>query len=272
MSYYDPSFTLSPLKTATTSPEPLLPPPTGEWTRDCWKHLDKCLAAERLAVAASRGLGSDALADVAEISKDAVLDRFAEQLGGASILLSLGTDWSRRVGMTICFGVQTHIAHRSRLMLRLDVLVKKQARRAMRKPTTTRQDTTQPQTRYGGLLREAMALSETSEGCVTSDALKTIRIFPDLSLSSRQTSDIRDPIRTPSRTPDPTPMHPKDKVHLRHASVPPKSRIPIRPKRLVDLRHLSPIKADRTGRSARRSSGCSVKDLVRQFEKLDKLE
>lgn len=94
MSYRDASFTLSPLKVATR-PEPLLPPPSGEWTRDCWKCLDKCLVAERLAVAAAHSLGTDLFADTGDISRDAVLDRFASQLGGESVLAGLGSDWSR---------------------------------------------------------------------------------------------------------------------------------------------------------------------------------
>lgn len=95
MSYCDASFTLSPLKAMTTRPPPPLPPLGGEWTRDCWKSLDKCLVAERLAVAAARDLGTDVFADTGDISKDAVLDRFASQLGGESVLASLGPDWSR---------------------------------------------------------------------------------------------------------------------------------------------------------------------------------
>lgn len=95
MSYCDASFTLSPLKATATRSEPLLPPPTGEWTRDCWKCLDKCLVAERLAVGAARGLGTDVFADTEDISKDAVLDRFSNQLGGESVLAELGPEWSR---------------------------------------------------------------------------------------------------------------------------------------------------------------------------------
>lgn len=95
MSYCDASFKLSPLKVMTTCPEPLLPPPSAEWTRDCWKRLDKSLVAERLAVAAARGLGEDISADRGDISKDAVLDRFTNQLGGESVLAGLGSEWSR---------------------------------------------------------------------------------------------------------------------------------------------------------------------------------
>lgn len=157
---------------------------------------------------------------------------------------------------------------RDNLILRLDILIKKQSRHA-----------TEP--RYLGLLKEAMAISGTMERCPTSasiasdttvvseghDASKTL---PELGW---QTSCLRGPIRTPSRTPfDSGPPHPKDQVHLRHASLPQASRIPvpIRPKRLVDLRHLSPMKTDRRRPTARRSSGCSVRELVRVYESLDK--
>ncbi|KAH0834907.1 Pex19 protein family-domain-containing protein [Lanmaoa asiatica] len=273
MSYCDAPFTLSPLKAMTTHPEPQFPPPSGEWNRDCWKCLDKCLVAERLAVGAARGLGTDLFANMGDISKDAVLDRFASQIGGESVLAGLGPDWTR-----------------DNLILRLDVLIKKQSRHAANTSMFVRQDSLgATELRYRGLLQEAMALSGTLEPCPTSastasdttvvserhDARKMM--LPDSMPYSEpgwQTSHSRDPIRTPSRTPDPRLPHPKEQVHLRHASLQQKSMIPvpIRPKRLVDLRHLSPTKGDRGGwrPTARRSSGCSVKDLVRQYESLDK--
>lgn len=178
------------------------------------------------------------------------------------------------------FLAQAHVLPRDNLILRLDVLIKKQARRA---PVFARQDATEP--RYRGLLEEAMALSG-MERCPTStstasdttvvaerhDTCKTLPYPLSYSEPSWLSRHARDLIRTPSRTPDPRPPHPKDQVDLRHASLPQKSMIPvpIRPKRLVDLRHHSPIKADQGWRpTARRSSGCSVKDLVKQYESLD---
>lgn len=168
------------------------------------------------------------------------------------------------------------------------MLIKKQSRRSTRKLgfTLPAPDTTE--LRYVGLLQEAMALSGTLERCPTStsissdttvvserhDARKTLPDLLPYPGPDWLTSHSRGPIRTPSRTPDPRPPHPKDQIHLRHASPTLKSMIPvpIRPKRLVDLRHLSPNKAD-CGvwrPTARRSSGCSVKELVRQYESLDK--
>ena len=167
---------------------------------------------------------------------------------------------------------------RDNLILRLDVLIKKQSRR----------DATEP--RYRGLLQEAKALSGTMERCPTSASMSSdttivaerhdarkIQTLPDPLLYPERgwrTSYVRGPIRTPSRTPDPRAPHPKDQVSLRHASLPQASLIPvpIRPKRLVDLRHRSPMKPDRDGGwrpTARRSSGNSVKELVRQYESLD---
>ncbi|KAF8126151.1 hypothetical protein EV363DRAFT_1348899 [Boletus edulis] len=269
-SHCDTSFTLSPLKAMTIHPrpQPLLPLPGGEWNRDCWKRLDKCLVAEQLAVAAACSLGTDLLGGMGDISKDAVLDRFMNQFGGESVLAGLGPEWSR-----------------DSLLVRLDVLVKKRSRHATRAPVFTRQDVLDAnEPRYRGLLQEAMALSGAtqryptaasiaSDNTVVSERHAAHKISPDAE-TSWQTSCWRDLIRTPSRTPEPRPPHPKDQVHLRHASMSPKSMIPIpiRPKRLVDLRHLSPIKAYRGGWGpmARRNSGCSVKELVKQFEGLDK--
>lgn len=84
----------------------------------------------------------------------------------------------------------------------------------------------------------------------------------------------RGPIVTPQPRPAPRTTHPKELVHLQHA--PPPTRIPTLPripKRLVDLRPISPP----PGTSApieipegRRNSGGSVKELVSSFEEMDR--
>jgi len=71
----------------------------------------------------------------------------------------------------------------------------------------------------------------------------------------------------------PKPVHPKEQVHLQHAPTPKKSALPrpAKPQRLVDLHPtppLTPIEPVPIQRN-RRSSGGSVKDLVRSFEHLD---
>ncbi|KAG5353073.1 hypothetical protein C0989_010696 [Termitomyces sp. Mn162] len=85
----------------------------------------------------------------------------------------------------------------------------------------------------------------------------------------------RGPIITPARAPMPKPTHPKELVHLNPAPVPPKpSMIPRAPKpqRLVELHRVSPPheKEKEMVVRARRSSGGSVKDLVRGFEEMEK--
>lgn len=85
---------------------------------------------------------------------------------------------------------------------------------------------------------------------------------------------VRGPIATPIRPPGPKPVHPRDIVHLNHASLPTKpSGIPraVQPRRLVELRPSPlPVSPEReTFQRSRRSSGGSVKDLVRTFEDLD---
>ena len=83
----------------------------------------------------------------------------------------------------------------------------------------------------------------------------------------------RGPISTPVRPPLPKPVHPKEQVHLQHAPTPQKPMFhrPVKPQRLVALHPTSapaptePMLIQRN----RRSSGSSVKDLVRSFEDLD---
>ncbi|KAI0264614.1 hypothetical protein BC834DRAFT_1042177 [Gloeopeniophorella convolvens] len=85
----------------------------------------------------------------------------------------------------------------------------------------------------------------------------------------------RGPVATPPPKPAPRTAHPKELVQLQHAPAP--SRIPARaraPKRLVDLRHVSPQGPARTAPVAvpagRRGSGGSVKELVSSFEELER--
>lgn len=83
----------------------------------------------------------------------------------------------------------------------------------------------------------------------------------------------RGPISTPVRPPLPKPIHPKEQVHLQHAPPPKKSALPrpSKPQRLVELHPtplpppVDPVPIQRN----RRSSGGSVKDLVKNFETLD---
>jgi len=89
----------------------------------------------------------------------------------------------------------------------------------------------------------------------------------------------RGPISTPIRPPVPRVPHPKELVHLNPAPPPP-SHIPrakVVPKRLVELVPVLPPpqepKEFKTGivPRPRRSSGSSVKDLVRGFEQMEKI-
>ncbi|KAG6917768.1 hypothetical protein DXG01_001173 [Tephrocybe rancida] len=93
----------------------------------------------------------------------------------------------------------------------------------------------------------------------------------------------RGPISTPARAPLPKPTHPKELVQLHHLPLPaPKaSMIPKiqRPRRMVELQRVSPPPSPgkREGRGKeevrpRRSSGGSVKDLVKGFEEMRKVE
>lgn len=81
----------------------------------------------------------------------------------------------------------------------------------------------------------------------------------------------RGPISTPIRPPLPKPIPPKEQVHLQHAPSPKKSFLPRPPKpqRLIDLHPIPPPVMPVLIQQNRRSSGGSVKDLVRSFEDLD---
>jgi hypothetical protein len=85
----------------------------------------------------------------------------------------------------------------------------------------------------------------------------------------------RGPIVTPVRPPAPKPTHPKELVHLQAAPQPKVSMIPriAKPQRLVNLHHIHlPESNDCVSISRcrnRRSSGESVKDLIRSFEELE---
>ncbi|KAF7318265.1 hypothetical protein HMN09_00335000 [Mycena chlorophos] len=85
----------------------------------------------------------------------------------------------------------------------------------------------------------------------------------------------RGPVTTPARPPLPKTTAPKDLVTLQQAP-PPKTMIPrkaVVPKRMKDLKHVSPppqMPPVREGPRPRTASGGSVKDLVKNFEAMDK--
>ncbi|KAI0746573.1 hypothetical protein C8Q80DRAFT_780316 [Daedaleopsis nitida] len=92
----------------------------------------------------------------------------------------------------------------------------------------------------------------------------------------------RGPISTPVSKPSAKPVHPKELVHLNHAPPPKPSMIPRpmqqKPKRLVEL-HPAPPPESRprsslsiVSTSDRRSSSGSVRDLVKGFETLEKMQ
>lgn len=82
----------------------------------------------------------------------------------------------------------------------------------------------------------------------------------------------RGPVATPSKKPAQRPTHPKEQVTLQPAPAPqPPSKIPRVAKRLVDLQHVPtpPPKPLVAKTMSRRSSGSSVKDLVKEFEDME---
>ncbi|KAH7882831.1 hypothetical protein F5I97DRAFT_136267 [Phlebopus sp. FC_14] len=255
------------------TPRCISAPASGGWGREDWKRLDRCLFAERVSVRAGRG--SHLLVAMRDISKDAVLERFTSQMGGEPVLQKLGPEWTRE-----------------NLIMRLEVLIRKQPRST--NSTSFRQgegnnisfDSTihRGNPCYHSLLQEALAVSSIATPNAAAESSPC-----DVSRTFEQTQDSQDVplplpspapdwvghggclVTTPSRPPDPKAPHPKERVHLRHASLPKKSRIPVavRPQRLVDLRHLSPsklVRRDFVRPQVRVSGGFRVKDLIRCFE------
>ncbi|KAF5349204.1 hypothetical protein D9756_009318 [Leucocoprinus leucothites] len=92
----------------------------------------------------------------------------------------------------------------------------------------------------------------------------------------------RGPVVTPARAPLPKPVHPKELVNLQQAPPiqPPASKIPrvVHPRQLVELHHVTPkVMKGEEGRlekqrRQRRSSGASVKDLIKGFEQMKEME
>lgn len=83
----------------------------------------------------------------------------------------------------------------------------------------------------------------------------------------------RGPVATPSKKPAPKAAHPKEQVTLQPAPAPQQpSKIPRVAKRLVDLQHVPtpPPKPLIEKTISRRSSGSSVRDLVKDFEEMEK--
>ncbi|KAI6006289.1 hypothetical protein F5J12DRAFT_833487 [Pisolithus orientalis] len=246
---------------------------SGQWSRKHWKHLDKCLVAERLTVGASLHHPAELLAPFDKISKDRVLDRFVAEVGGTEALHSFGPQWSR-----------------PNLMLRLEILIRRQQRLSTAARAPSRHDKAEFSNfdrapPYESLLQQAIAVTSSTYADAGSSttlrdawtAKSSERGPRPLPTCPRPRADPRAPITTPSRPAGPKPPPPKEQVHLRHASLPKKSMIPVlvRPRRLVDLRHWSPSKHAREQvRSAiqpRSSGGGGVKDLIKCFEGLDQL-
>ena len=86
----------------------------------------------------------------------------------------------------------------------------------------------------------------------------------------------RGPVETPVRVPLPKPKHPKEMVHLHPAPEKKTTMIPRakKPQRLVELQHVPPPEEEKVVvvSRPRRSSGASVKDLVKNFEEKEMKE
>ena len=134
-----------------------------------------------------------------------------------------------------------------------------------------------PTTPYTPLSVTLPKLSSSSTSSTTTVSKAPLSIYPSLPLPPIEIlSKPRGPIKTPARAPILKPKHPKELVVL-HPTPQPQttSHIPRlkKPQRLVELRPPAPLPVAieqpiPRPTTARRSSGSSVKDLVRGFEEV----
>lgn len=219
-----------------------------QWAKQDWKQLDACFTDERLHVAESLGMPEDALADVDDIKIEGVVERFIQTIGGAEEIKIWGPLWDRCVDLLFSIA-QTDSLCRDSLATRVRALQKKQ-----------RSGNVAPPTPGGRSPAPRLSANNHKSG------------QPGLPLPPPEVLEKpRRPIVTPIRPPAAKVVPQKTQMHLQHAPPPKKSVIPrpSKPQRLVKLNPTPmpppPIPVQRN----RRSSGGSVKDLVRNFEVLD---
>ncbi|KAH7924721.1 hypothetical protein BV22DRAFT_1195737 [Leucogyrophana mollusca] len=284
-------------------------PRAEEWGRADWKRLDACFTEERLSMGAFLGLGDGALADVDDVLIENVVDRFVLMMGGEHVLRSLGSCWTRANLLTRVRTLQkkqwsgnptfsTPTSSMRRLTPRLGSPPQKGT---FCENSTCDNGLSEVSRipRYHDLLQEAKDINPANDrqsayGNVQS-RMKGF-FFSYLPILSRNVprraplpaqpsrpplpcpppeiyQKSRMPIATPARPAPPRPIHPKELVQLHHASPLKKTLLPRveEPCRLVQLKvtSTSPSSGAVQEPRPRRSSGGSVKDLVRCFEEMD---
>ncbi|KAG2034013.1 hypothetical protein BDR03DRAFT_1094009 [Suillus americanus] len=283
---------------SATCAQPPYRPKAGEWGREDWKLLDKCFFEECYV--------NGVITAPKEVNREAVVMRFQCLAGGHDVVTGLGPPWSwenllARVDVlikkraaradlstlsftsfaspdvsTLANFTSTPVSHTPRYR---DLFDKASAIDAMNVPiyTSSYAARSQPTIVPPNHLAEKTGFFSRLPTWA-SFLSPRVHIKPDdhpdcppLPPPPTDIIDRRKPIMTPARKPSEQHKPHKDFVNLRHTT-PLQKRAQLRrnkPRRLVELRHISPEPVQRifTGDcGARRSSSGSVKDLIQCFE------
>jgi hypothetical protein len=282
---------------ATCAPPPYRPK-AGEWRREDWKLLDKCFFEECYV--------NGVITAPKEVNREAVVMRFQCLAGGHDVVTGLGPPWSwENLLARVDVLIKKRAARADLSTLSFTSFVSPDVSTLANLTSTPVSHTP----RYRDLFDKASAIDSTNIPIYTSSYAarsqptivppnhlpektgffsrlptwasflsRHVYIKPDdhsdrlpLPPPPADIIDRRKPIMTPARKLSEQQKPHKDFVNLRHTT-PLQKRVQLRrnrPKRLVELRHISPEPVQRVFTrdcQSRWSSGGSVKDLIQSFE------
>ncbi|KAG8897780.1 hypothetical protein FRB99_007925 [Tulasnella sp. 403] len=231
------------------------------WTKKEWKHLERCLLDERHKLATERGLSDDSV-DVSELDINLVVDRFLneESLIGDEEGWEGNGEWSRDKIRRRCVALQVRHTRQASGVVAIPgspIVVPFT-------PLPSRQNTPLPLIPgETPSVPPRIPSPQPTTPAVVSDEQVEPSLVPQIPTlaSKRSTQDLASKAVLPKS---------RSKEDLNHVEPQP-GRIPTpppHPKELVTL-HPVPPKVARIATKPRRSSGSSVKDLIKTFELLE---
>ncbi|KAG1738142.1 uncharacterized protein EDB91DRAFT_467034 [Suillus paluster] len=289
-----------------TFPQPQYNPKAGEWRREDWKLLDRCFFEECHV--------NGVIVAPEEVNREAVAMRFTCLAGGYDVVTELGPPWSwenllARVDVlikkraarddlsTLSFTsfmspdvstpaniTSTPVSHIPRYRDLFDeasaidttnVPISTPSCAARSQPTIVPSNHLAEKTGFFSILPTWTSFLPRRVHIKPDD--HPIKDRPPLPPPPTDILDRRKPVMTPARKRSEQQKPHRDLVNLHHTT-PLQKRVQLRknkPKRLIELRHISPEPLQHLSagdRRARRSSGGSVKDLIQCFEGTKDLE
>ncbi|KAG1906082.1 uncharacterized protein F5891DRAFT_552063 [Suillus fuscotomentosus] len=280
---------------SATCGQPRYKPKAGEWRREDWKLLDKCFFEECHV--------NGVITSPKDVNREAVVMRFQCLAGGHDVVTGLGPPWSwENLLARVDVLIKKRAARADLSTLSFASFMSPDVSRLANFTSTPVSHIP----RYRDLFDQAGAIDPTNITISTSSysvrpqptivppnhlaektgffsRLPTWASFlprreyvkpddhpdcPPLPPPPTDLIDRRKPITTPARKLSERQKPHKDFVNLHHTT-PPQKHVQLRrnkPKRLVELRHISPEPVFTSDSRARRSSGGSVKDLIQCFE------